>query len=123
MSITFEILDEEDLRIHIIMNKYYIRKRENMQPSPYALFFLDKGEEILKTMKRETGNTPTPDNGIKRISFEWRRLSEYEKNIYIRASYKLSYDPKAINTKELIKKIHGKSRINQLREFFKLFAF
>lgn len=123
MSDTFEVFDDEDLRIRLIMNKYLTRKRKTMPPSPYSLFFLDKGEDIIKEMNKENGQRPKPDDAMKRIPFEWRRISEYDRSIYLRASYKLNYNPKSVNTKEFLKRIHRKTRVNQLREFLKLFTF
>lgn len=119
----FDQFDEEERQIKNIMMKYNNRKRQTMQPSPYSLFFLDKGKDIALSIYNETNKKPSPDETLKRLHFEWNRITEYEKNIYMRASYKLEYKPKATNTKDLIAKLHSKTHTNQVREFLKLFSF
>lgn len=114
---------EEEKKIKSIIEKYNKRKRKTMVASPYALFFLDVGPDILIKMKEETGNIPTPEDGIKRINYEWRRLCQYDRLFYLYASKKLGYKPEATNAKEMIRNISRQTRTNRFIEFIKLFTF
>lgn len=116
------LLDQSDEdKIKSLILKYQNRKRKTMQPSPYALFFLDKGKDILLQINEETNKIPTPEIAIERLFFEWNRISDYEKNIYMRASYALDFKPKT-TTKETIAKFGKNTKVNKLRDFLALFS-
>lgn len=118
----FEVFDEEDIRIRLIINLYEKRPRKSMEPSPYALFFLDKGKDIVNKYVGKTMIKPQYDEIFYRINDEWKNVSKYEKTIYMRASHMLGYKPRVPEGKSVVNKFKSNRQLNQYREFLKLFS-
>lgn len=123
MLSTFDYYDEDETRINEVLRKYNNRKRQSMVPSPYALFFIDKGEYIIHKIYDETSIKPSGDNAIRRLHFEWNHLTINERRIYMCASFRLGYKPDTSKSKVFIDKIRKKTRVSELRDFLTLFTF
>lgn len=119
---TFDLFSEEESKILIIIDLYNNRKRQSMKPSPYALFFLHKGKEILLKINSETGSRPTVKDSMKRIYYEWTRISDYERNVYLNASHRLGYKYETKNSEKLVNRIKSKSRIGVIESYLKYFG-
>lgn len=120
---TFDVFEDEETKILEIIELYNKRRRQSMNPSPYALFFLHKGAEILIQINKETGLKPEPEKSMKRIQYEWQKISKLERNIYLNASNRLGYKPRKPNTDELINRMKSKTRIGLIEKTLKNYGF
>lgn len=94
--------------INELINLYKNRERETMNPSPYALYFLKNGREIVLEESKLIGNKkPKSKDVLLRILREWVRLSSEEKKPYIEAAFLLGYvePPSFIDTSGIKQKI------------------
>lgn len=106
-------MEESDVSfIDELVELYKNRNRKTMNPSPYALYFLKNGKDLVLDESKLTDNKkPNAKNVMMRLVKEWARLSSDKKKPYFDAASKLGYieNQSFVSTNDLRNKIKEKT--------------